>query len=98
MSERLTNLWGKEGCGTANGRCKACCFALGVEEIKKPENSDCPLETETGCKIYGLHPSSCENYYCGKDTNMNRKKWLIHVAELKGYVTSQEAEEAREKL
>ena len=45
--------------------CTACCHVMGVKEISKPHFADCKHQCETGCSIYGKHPTSCKVYYCG---------------------------------
>jgi hypothetical protein len=47
------------------GECKACCTAIGVQELGKPFNRACKHECDKGCDIYGKHPDSCQGYQCG---------------------------------
>lgn len=46
------------------GPCKACCNAVGVEELGKPYWTDCQHQIENGCGCHGKHPPSCKHYQC----------------------------------
>lgn len=46
------------------GGCTACCEALEVQELEKPERSRCPNQKRMGCAIYADRPESCRNYGC----------------------------------
>ena len=47
------------------GDCRACCRALGIEELKKPEWQMCGHAKQgKGCTIYADRPQSCKIYEC----------------------------------
>ena len=46
------------------GECRACCSALAVVELGKPDFTTCPHECASGCAIYGRHPQSCRHFFC----------------------------------
>jgi hypothetical protein len=46
------------------GSCTACCDAIGVEEINKPEFTPCKHLCGTGCGIYKKRPTQCREYSC----------------------------------
>ena len=48
----------------ACGTCRACCRALGVEELDKPEWRMCQHAKGGGCTIYPTRPTSCREYAC----------------------------------
>jgi hypothetical protein len=49
----------------ACGSCRACCRALGIEELDKPEWSMCSHAKQgKGCTIYADRPHSCKLYEC----------------------------------
>ena len=48
-------------------QCDACCVAVAVEEIAKPEQERCDHQTSTGkpgCAIYDERPLSCRVWSC----------------------------------
>lgn len=63
-------------------RCSACCFALRIEEIEKPENTHCDYQVSGGgCIIHnaeGLYPEACARYHCSQSSG-NIQKWLRHI-------------------
>lgn len=44
--------------------CTACCYVLGIEELKKPPNALCPNMQAAGCGIYETRPASCSGFNC----------------------------------
>jgi hypothetical protein len=55
------------------GACTACCYALGVDAIDKPEFEDCKhlLQADSacggcdsGCAVYADRPEPCKTYKC----------------------------------
>lgn len=46
------------------GECRACCRALGVAELDKPEWQRCKHVCKAGCGIYEARPESCVKYSC----------------------------------
>jgi Fe-S-cluster containining protein len=46
------------------GPCTACCTALGVEEIHKPNYAPCQHLCDKGCGIYEDRPGSCRSFEC----------------------------------
>ena len=44
--------------------CRACCSAMAVEELGKPNYTTCKYECEKGCSIYGNHPGTCRAFFC----------------------------------
>lgn len=46
------------------GECTACCMALEVSELKKPNGVMCQ-HAGNGCSIYPERPKSCKAYLCG---------------------------------
>ena len=55
-----TDLESRRSCGT----CTACCDAVGVEDIKKPEFTPCKHLCGSGCGIYRDRPEQCRTYLC----------------------------------
>lgn len=57
------------GEGRECGTCAECCYALGIEELEKPQFQKCPHVIEhnggEGCGIYGTHPPTCKGFSCG---------------------------------
>ena len=49
---------------SACGACTACCRALGVAELDKPEWKKCSHVISSGCGIYADRPQSCRDYSC----------------------------------
>ena len=45
------------------GECTACCTALAVHELQKPNNEPC-CHLGAGCSIYPLRPDSCREWSC----------------------------------
>lgn len=59
------------------GSCTACCWALEIPEINKPHFSECPNQTENGCKIYDNRPIECRYMYClWKNDRLTKDKRL----------------------
>src|SRR5947209_8748812 len=46
------------------GECQACCTTVAVEELSKGFHQRCQHQCDSGCAIYGQHPSSCQSYKC----------------------------------
>ena len=47
------------------GTCRACCRALGVSELEKPEWQMCSyVDRAVGCQIYDRRPQGCRDYAC----------------------------------
>jgi hypothetical protein len=46
------------------GECRECCTAMAVGEIGKGWYEKCARLSESGCDIYGSHPTSCKDYHC----------------------------------
>jgi len=46
------------------GECTACCTALPVGEISKPQGVPCRQCTKVGCSIYQMRPRSCRDFEC----------------------------------
>ena len=46
------------------GECTACCTAMAVDEIGKPNYTRCQHECSRGCAIYGQHPNTCRAFAC----------------------------------
>jgi Fe-S-cluster containining protein len=46
------------------GECTACCTALGVEELHKPNYTPCRHLCDKGCGIYAERPGSCKTFEC----------------------------------
>lgn len=75
MTERLTNIWGKEDCGLPNGKlCRACSRLLAVNfgfdaGPWKQYNTPCPYEAEAGkgCSLHPNKPINCQLYHCAKE-------------------------------
>jgi Fe-S-cluster containining protein len=44
--------------------CKACCTALGVQELVKSHYQPCAHECDRGCAIYADRPRSCREFGC----------------------------------
>ncbi len=46
--------------------CSLCCRILGVDEIRKPQNTRCPnCDVAGGCRIYASRPGECRDFFCG---------------------------------
>jgi Fe-S-cluster containining protein len=46
------------------GTCSACCTRPSVEEIGKPENTDCQFHDGRRCTRYETRPSACREFGC----------------------------------
>jgi Fe-S-cluster containining protein len=49
------------------GTCTACCTAMAVQEIMKPNDTRCIYQITSnrgGCGIYDERPKSCQDFYC----------------------------------
>lgn len=47
------------------GSCTACCFALGIDELAKEPQTECPHRIKLrGCAIYDTRPKQCKHYFC----------------------------------
>lgn len=46
------------------GTCRACCTALAVIELQKPDYTRCRHECASGCAIYEQRPESCRHFFC----------------------------------
>ena len=46
------------------GSCTACCAILGVAELHKPVNVECPHVCAQGCSIYDTRPRTCRDWSC----------------------------------
>ncbi len=46
------------------GECKACCTAIGIVELGKPNYKRCEHLCKSGCAIYNSKPASCTEYQC----------------------------------
>lgn len=46
------------------GACNACCIALEVPEIQKPEAKRCRFAEIRGCSVYQSRPATCRQYRC----------------------------------
>lgn len=55
-----------KGCG----ECTVCCTLYGVLELGKPYYTPCEHIGGKGCKIYGHHPESCQEYSCLWNVNL----------------------------
>lgn len=44
--------------------CTECCYAIGVEEVKKRYFQHCKHQKKSGCGIYENRPTSCRTYSC----------------------------------
>lgn len=49
----------------ACGGCTACCTALHVDELAKPEGTPCAhSRASRGCSAYASRPTSCRDFQC----------------------------------
>jgi hypothetical protein len=46
------------------GECRACCTALGVQELSRGNYERCEHICEAGCAIYAERPDSCRIFSC----------------------------------
>jgi len=60
LRQFTTDMNSKRSCGD----CTACCDAIAVEEINKPEFTPCKHLCGTGCAIYRSRPAQCRSYAC----------------------------------
>jgi len=58
----------------ACGKCTACCTALEIVALSKPEGVRCEHLTQDGCGIYETRPEECKAFVCGfLKLNLHRK-------------------------
>jgi hypothetical protein len=58
----------------ACGKCTACCTALEIVALSKPEGVRCEHLTQDGCGIYETRPEECRAFVCGfLKLNLHRK-------------------------
>lgn len=58
----MTALYPNRECG----ECNVCCYALSIDELKKPPGIVCRHWTkESHCTCYDARPSSCRIFHCG---------------------------------
>ncbi len=50
--------------GRECGECTACCTALGVTELQKPQYTTCQHLCDKGCAIYEQRPHACRTWSC----------------------------------
>lgn len=48
----------------ACGPCQACCEVQRIYVLDKPAFARCPHQCDTGCDVYGSHPTECREYRC----------------------------------
>ena len=46
------------------GTCTLCCKIVGVEELNKPQNTECHFCKNDQCSIYDTRPKSCRDFNC----------------------------------
>ncbi len=57
------------------GSCTACCSAMLVEELNKPDWQKCEHQWQFGCRIYGHRPEGCRLYKCMWLAGQGNKRW-----------------------
>ena len=50
--------------GRECGPCQACCSALGVAAVAKPEWEPCAHQCASGCAVYQSRPRQCAEFAC----------------------------------
>ena len=51
--------------GRSCDNCTMCCKIMGITELDKPRNQECPnCDIGKGCKIYADRPQSCRDFHC----------------------------------
>lgn len=62
--------------------CSLCCTLLGIREISKPPDTECPNCSGSGCNIYSTRPGECKGFNCSwllGDTPEDLKPDKTHV-------------------
>jgi hypothetical protein len=44
--------------------CTACCFAMEIEALNKPNRQPCPNQCAGGCAVYEARPIECAEFDC----------------------------------
>jgi hypothetical protein len=51
--------------GRSCASCTLCCKIMGIKELAKPRNQECPnCDVGNGCNIYLTRPQSCREFNC----------------------------------